>query len=462
MSTEPRVYLLASGGCENCPAILPDYQIAMLKRVKTEDVRLGMFLHKLEGAWLSHPFWKRKFLIEDPDQLAELKSSAVEWVHIDVSKGDDVAAQPASVPARAPSIARRMQVLDRARQSHDERVNAPAIRSGTPAFDPLSTTPRSYAAEMHAATDLARRSTRMMQAVFAQARLGKTVKIATLAPMIDEINASIQRNPHAFSGITRLKKLNEYLYLHALSVSALMINLALQLKLSPDQTREAGLAGLLMDVGMGHVPQEIYDKDAALTPNEARIVHNHTSLAEQFLTLGGEMPEAVLDVCLHHHERLDGSGYPHGLAGDQLSLFVRMAGICDTYDAMTSRRPHKPGGDPSTALVKMQAMADRYDPEILDAFIRGVGIYPIGSLVRLKSERLAVVYDQNPIDLTLPRVRAFYAIGERGFIRPEDIDLSQTGGTEAITGIEAPEDWDIADWETLSARLVEKANAARG
>ena len=280
--------------------------------------------------------------------------------------------------------------------------------------------------------------------------------------MIDEISCSIQRNPHAFAGMTRLKKLNEYLYLHALSVSALMINLALQLRLPPDQTREAGLAGLLMDVGMGHVLQEIYDKDAVLSSSEARIVHGHTTLAQQFLSLGGEMPDAVLDVCLHHHERLDGSGYPHGLAGHQISLFARMAAICDTYDAMTSRRPHKPGGDPSAALARMKAMTDRYDAEILDAFIRGVGIYPVGSLVRLRSDRLAVVYDQNAIDLTLPKVRVFYAVAERGFVRPEDLDLAKCGGSETIVGSEGPEDWGITDWDALNARLVEKANASAG
>lgn len=171
---------MESGDCESRVPLSWINKTLMLKRVKTEDVRLGMFLHKLEGSWLSHPFWKRKFLLDDPDQLANLKSSAIEWVQIDVSKGDDVAAQTA-IPAQS-SIDRRMQILDRARQSRDDAASAPKMRSTAPAFDPLSTAPRSFAAEMHTATGLARQSTRVMQAVFTQARLGKTIKIATLAP----------------------------------------------------------------------------------------------------------------------------------------------------------------------------------------------------------------------------------------------------------------------------------------
>jgi len=452
---------MESGACENRTGALLDFETTMLKRVKTEDVRLGMFLHKLEGSWLSHPFWKSKFLLEDPDQLADLKSSAVEWVQIDIAKGHDVAAAPQR-PTSRPDADRRQQILVRARQAHDDRAVARVLPTSASAFDPLSKAPRSFGAELPVATALARRSTKVMQAVFSQARLGKAIKIATLAPMVDEISSSIQRNPHAFSGMARLKKTSDYLYSHALSVCALMINLAQQLNLGPEQMRQAGLAGLLMDIGMGHVPQEIYDKSGTLTAAEEAIVHGHTTLANEFLTIGGEMPEAVLDVCLHHHERMDGNGYPDGLAGEQISLFARMAAICDAYDAMTSRRPHKVGMDPSVALVELGAMTDRFDPQLLEAFVKGVGIYPIGSLVRLGSDRLAVVYDQNAHDLTQPRVRAFYAIDQRGYMRPEDIDLATSSGGETIVGREMPANWDIQNWEMLSGSLVEKANAARG
>jgi HD-GYP domain-containing protein (c-di-GMP phosphodiesterase class II) len=426
----------------------------MLKRVKTEELSLGMYVHKLEGPWMSHPFWRTKFVLEDPDQLAKLRESEVEWVQIDVSKGSDVGL--AHAPARpAVDDGRRNQVLERARLSREDRV-APSVRAAPQAFDPLSKAPRSFGAELSTANALAARSAKVIHAIFGQARLGKAVKAAMLEPLVEEISSSVQRNPHAFTGITRLKKNSEYLYIHSLSICALMINFAQQLKMGPEQTRQAGLAGMLMDIGMGHVPPEIYDKEGALTEDEERIVQSHTTLAQEFLQLGGDMPDAVLDVCLHHHERVDGSGYPHGLTGDNISLFARMAAICDTYDAMTSRRPHKAGRDPSSVLIEMGKMNSKLDQALLEVFIRGVGIYPIGSLVRLESQRLAVVCDQNMHDLTLPRVRAFYSIPDGSFVKPVELDLANSFGKDAIVARENPEDWPIDDWDSLCIRLVEK------
>lgn len=437
----------------------------MLKRIRTEDVRLGMFLHKLEGPWLSHPFWKTKFLLEDPAQLADLKASAIEWVQIDVTKGGDVDARPAPPTLAAPAFdgtqaleRRRADVLVRARQTQPVR---PAPRpSGPPSFDPLSTTPRPLAAEMPAAAGLARKSTIAVRGLFEQARLGRAVKLVALEPMIDEISSSIQRHPHAFTGLLRLMKTNDYLYMHSLSVCALMISLATELKLSPDQRREAGLAGLLMDVGMGHVPQEIYDKDDELTPAESQIVHSHTRLAHDFMSIGGELTPAVLDVCLHHHERWDGSGYPDRLSGEEISLFSRMAAVCDTYDAMTSFRPHKAGEDPSVALLRMEEGREKFDPWIFDAFVRSVGIYPAGSLVRLGSDRLAIVVDQNAGDPLLPRVRAFWSIGKAALIRPEEVDLSDRGHGDCILSREQPEAWPLPDWAALRTKLFLKGGDA--
>jgi HD-GYP domain-containing protein (c-di-GMP phosphodiesterase class II) len=426
----------------------------MLKRIRTQDVALGMFLHKLEGSWFSHPFWKSRILLEDPDQLATLKASKVEWVQIDTSRGADLTPKAPPPPARSPIPDMREWTFGRAGATIARRA-APPPASGP--FDPLSKERQSAKAEMVHANRLARKSVRAMQKIFDDVRLGKAIRLNKLEPMIEEISSSIQRNPHAFMAVTRLKNSSEYLYLHALTVCALMISLAQQLRLSPEDTQKAGLAGLLMDVGMGHVPQETWDKDAPLTPEEWEVVKSHTTLAHEFLALGGEMPEEVLDVCLHHHERLDGSGYPHGLKEEEIGLFARMAAICDTYDAMTSNRIHRHGEDPSRALLMLDEAQTLYDPEIFQAFQRAVGIYPIGSLVRLRSHRLAIVVEQNPDDLTLPLVRPFYSLADRAFEKGEDIDLANCYGADQIMTRETPEGWNMAEWPALSAKLLAAA-----
>ncbi|KEQ53807.1 HD-GYP domain-containing protein [Sphingobium chlorophenolicum] len=423
----------------------------MLKRIRTQDVELGMFLHKMEGSWFSHPFWKSRMLLDDGDQLETLKASKVEWVQIDTSRGIDL--KPAPPPSRPVAVPdQRERTFGRAGASA-RRAPAPVSRP----FDPLSKERLSTKVEMVNANRLARKSVRAMQKIFDDVRLGKAIKLTKLEPMIEEISCSIQRNPHAFMAVTRLKNSSEYLYLHALTVCTLMISLAQQLRLSPEQVQQAGLAGLLMDVGMGHVPQETWDKNSPLTPEEWEVVKSHTTLAHEFLTLGGEMPEAVLDVCLHHHERLDGSGYPHGLKGDEIGLFARMAAICDTYDAMTSNRIHRHGEDPSRALLMLDEAQTLYDPEIFQAFQQAVGIYPIGSLVRLRSHRLAIVVEQNRDDLTLPVVRPFYSLNDRCFVKAEDIDLSNCFGADQIMTRETPEGWDMAEWPALSAKLLAAA-----
>lgn len=426
----------------------------MLKRIRTEHVELGMFLHKMEGSWFSHPFWKSRMLLEDADQLENLKASKVEWVQIDTTRGADLKPRETPAAPRAPANDQRDRPFGRAGATIARRA-APAPVSRP--FDPLSKDRLSTKAEMVHANRLVRKSVRAMHKIFDDSRLGNAIKLNKLESMIDEISSSIQRNPHAFMAVTRLKNTSEYLYLHALSVCALMISLAQQLRLSPEEVQQAGLAGLLMDVGMGHVPQETWDKDSPLTPEEWEVVKSHTTLAHEFLALGGEMPDAVLDVCLHHHERLDGSGYPHGLKGEEIGRFARMAAICDTYDAMTSNRIHRHGEDPSRTLLMLDEAQTLYDPEIFQAFQRAVGIYPVGSLVRLRSHRLAIVVEQNADDLTLPMVRPFYCLSDRGFVKAEDIDLANCFGADQIITRETPEGWDMTEWPALSAKLLAAA-----
>lgn len=432
----------------------------MLKRIKTDDVKLGMFLHKMEGSWFSHPFWRGRMLLDDPERLEELKASKVEWVQIDTMRGIDAAPADAPAPRSFQPAGKDAGVRLFGRTSAQgvtiARRNFTRPAPASQPFDPLSKEKLPLQAETVHAGKLARKASRAMRKVFDDARLGKAIKLERLQPMIEEISSSVQRNPHAFMAVTRLKNTGEYLYMHSLTVCALMISLARQLRLGPDQIQQAGLAGLLMDVGMGHVPQETWDKDSPLTPEEWEVVKSHTTLAHEFLTLGGEMPDTVLDVCLHHHERMDGSGYPHGLAGEEISLFARMAAICDTYDAMTSDRLHRRGQDPAHALLNIDQAGRLYDSAIFAAFQHAVGIYPIGSLVRLRSHRLAIVVDQNPDDLTLPKVRPFYSLHRRSFENTADIDLSRCFGSDEIVARETAAAWNIADWPSVSARLLAK------
>lgn len=415
----------------------------MLKRIDVAEVQLGMFIHKLEGNWLKHPFWRTKFLLTDAETLADLRASEVEGVVIDVAKGLDIGAAGAAAAAGAgPALRRRPLVAkplaasivptERARREQAHAQGRPAAGSNVIPFDPRSTAPLSLAREIGHARAVVARSSRVLAAVFEQARLGKAITRGQVEPVIEDLFSSIQRNPHAFNGLMRIRRENMALYAHGLAVAALMIALGRRMGLDSQRVKDAGMAGLLMDVGMGHLPIDVSTIHEDLSDAQRAIVQTHTTLGHQFLTLGGEMPEEVARVCLEHHERYDGSGYPEGLVGGEIGLFGRMAAICDVYDSMTSDRPHRPRMDPNATLALMRGMEGQFDEDLLDEFIESVGVYPIGSVVRLTNGRLALVVDQNEEDYTRPRVWTFYDVSGRRIVKPEDLDLRLCKGRVEI------------------------------
>ncbi len=400
----------------------------MLKKIPTADVKLGMFLQALEGSWLSHPFWKTKFVLNDPADLAALKSSGVPAVWIDVSKGGDVAAPDLPVVVEGPAA-------------------APAPVPEAASTPVIAETGLSLEEELGRAEEVLNRSKLAVMALFNEARLGKAVQALSCLPIVDEVTSSLARNPSAFVSLARLKTRDDYTYMHSVAVCGLMVALARHMGMSDEAVRDAGLAGLLHDVGKMQMPLEVLNKPGALTAAEFNVMRSHPERGFDLLKEGTQVPGAVLDVCLHHHEKMDGSGYPHKLAGQQISLMARMGAVCDVYDAITSNRPYKTAWDPAGSLQRMAQWKGQFDPVIFQAFVKSVGIYPTGTLVRLSSGRLAVVIDQNPASLVTPRVKAFYSTKSKMPIPLQTIDLAQQ--TDRIVGRESPEDWGFAHLEEL-------------
>ena len=160
--------------------------------------------------------------------------------------------------------------------------------------------------------------------------------------------------------------------------------------------------------------------------------------------------EIVLEVVRNHHEKLEGTGYPQGLGGEAISIFTRMGAICDVYDAITSNRPYKAGWDPAESLHKMAKWSKGHlDQRLLEAFVKSLGIYPIGSLVRLRPGYLAVVIEQVDNALLKPRVKIFYSTRNRRRIKPEIIDLSRGSPGNEIVSREDPAQWNLSGLEKL-------------
>jgi HD-GYP domain-containing protein (c-di-GMP phosphodiesterase class II) len=412
----------------------------MLKRVPAGSLRLGMFIHEPDGSWLDYPDWKTRFLLDDPGDLKKLQLSGVANFFIDTLRGADVEEEAKPSP---------LVVKPRAQAAR------PAQPSASPA--PRLSVPRgprcTVEEEFGRAGAIVQRAQATVVHVLNQARLGKAVDIDRTLPVIEEITQSIDRNASALVSFVRMKEANEYIHLHSVAVCALMINLGRQLLFEDHALAEIGTAGLLQDIGMLSVPKEVINKAGPLTPAEMAQVRQHPIRGAEMLAKSRDVSDVVLDVCTHHHERVDGHGYPSRLAGGRISLPARMATVCDVYDAMTSRRAYKEAEQPSEALAVMFASTGQFDESVLSAFIRSVGIYPIGSLVRLKSGNLAVVVEQNDEALTRPRVRLFYSILQSRRLPPRDIDLAGNTGEEILSR-EKPERWGFRSWNATWPQLL--------
>ncbi len=385
----------------------------MLKRIRTDQVKLGMFIQRLEGNWFRHPFWKARFVLDDPARLRALRNSAVQWVLIDAGKGCDVA-QPITEPARTVS---------------------PSARPGPAGLAPAGRRADALSPEIARAERLARAAGKAINRLFLETRLGKQIAASDIAPVVDDIYASVQRNIYAFGGLLRCQSDQVHLYRHALAVSALMVALARRMGLPPDEARAAGMVGLLMDTALAQISAETGVADYRNLPED--VAQGHVLLAMTQLRAAGDIPRAVLTGCLQHHERLDGTGYPQGLSGDAIGTLARMAAVCDDFDQMVSGGLAAGPLDPAHALDAIRAKEAGYDAAIVDRLVEAVGIYPIGSVVRLRSGRVAMVVDQDDADTALPVVRIFAALGPGGMValRPTTLALGQCYGEDAIAGI---------------------------
>ena len=418
----------------------------MLKKISVDDLRTGMYLHGLCGKWVDHPFWKTKFVLDDPRDLAKLRESSVDECWIDVSKGHDVVAvaAPAPVATPAPVVV---------------AVAAPAV-----APVPEPGTPTSMADELRRASALVNASRQQVMSMFQEARMGRTVEAEACVPLVADITASVWRNPGAVISLARLKTHDDYSYMHSVAVCALMVSLARQLGQNEVQARDLGLAGLLHDMGKASMPLGILNKPGKLTNAEFDIIKSHPERGHDLLLGGSATPAVALDVCLHHHERPDGKGYPFGLAGDALSLAARMGAVCDVYDAVSSNRSYKSAWDPADSISRMTAWAKdgQFDTMVFAAFVKSLGVYPIGSLVRMRSGRLAVVVEQSTGQLLKPWVKVFYSTKSQMPVPTELLDTGDARCNDGIAARESNETWKFPHLDELWAGRDALATMASG
>ena len=397
----------------------------MFKKVDSSQLKVGMYVHDLSCDWMTHPFMRNRFLLRSDDEIRKIIAAGIHDVVIDNSKGLDV--------QDAPTVAQAAAAIER------ELVQI--------ASAPQLVTRVSLGMELARATQLRKQATGLVRTVMADVRLGNAVDIDRVQPMVEDITESILRNPGALVGLLRIKTKDDYTFLHSISVCALMVAFCRSRGMDAATTHQAGLGGLLHDTGKALVPDAILNKPGPLSPQEFDIVKRHPRDGHAILLQTPEVGPIPLDITLHHHERRDGSGYPDGLAGDAIGELAQMAAIVDVYDALTSERSYHKAIPAADALRKIYEWSKfHFNPVFAQDFMRCVGIYPVGTMVKLESGRLAVVIEAHESNLLAPKVNVFFSTRSNAYIKPETVDLSRGlgfGGGDKIVGHESAAKWQV-------------------
>ncbi|BBN82680.1 phosphodiesterase [Pseudoalteromonas sp. A25] len=266
--------------------------------------------------------------------------------------------------------------------------------------------------------------TRKVQVMYGDITSGLKADIGLINEISKEIVDSVLRNSNAMAILTRLQDKEGYNWRHMINCAILISVFAKYLGLSQSLIQQLAMGAMLHDVGHARLPQGLVNKKDKLSDNEYKAVKKHVVHSLGLVKGEQGVTPLIMDMIINHHERLDGTGYPRGLQGSKISKAARIMAIVDVYDAMTSERPYQQGEEPVHALRHLLTNKDKFDPDLVQRFIKCQGVHPVGSIVKLTNERLALVLAGNKHAPTAPNVRIFYNTKHMHHITAKELDLS--------------------------------------
>jgi len=366
-----------------------------------------MYVHNLDASWLSHNFIKNQFAIKDKTILEKIRKSGLTQVYIDTSKGADVETAPKSVHVKKNTASEKQ-----------------SIASENDSLEDILT----VAEEKEHAHAIVREANKIIHNVLGNARTDQNIDVKSVSEVSSKLVDSVFRNKHALVSLTRMKDKDNYTFQHSVSVCGLMVNFCRAMEFDKETSQKIAEGSMLHDVGKMLVPNEILCKPGKLTDQEFAIMRKHVVYSREILEKNPAIAQCGLDVAAQHHERIDGSGYPLGLKGDEISIYGKMSTIVDVYDALASVRCYKTAWEPSQVLSKLLEWSDHhFELDLVHKFIKSMGIYPVGGLVELNSGKLAIVIEEgHRSKLLSPIVLIIYSTRLNGYIRPQRLDLSKT------------------------------------
>ncbi len=360
-------------------------------KVDSKDVILGMYVSRLDRSWLETPFLLQGFLINDQeDKRLLIQHCSYCYVDIERSKTKEVDLKRyINSTAKKLTSAKKLQVPDNMSLKREHNY-----KDSVKMADELKDVRITHTTMSGAITD-------MMQSLKFSKKLDLSATREALKPMVD----SILRNPDALLWLNRLRQLDDYNYSHSLGCSIWAMALGRQLGLSKEDIEFLGLGGLLFDVGKTKLSSKILEKKEPLNPKEVEILKSHVKHSLDIVNSEKEINYKVMNMIESHHERIDGSGYPNGIKGNQIPLFGKIAAIIDCYDAITSDRSYSKPLSSQEAVKKLyEWRGTDFQAELVEEFIQAIGMFPAGSLVELSTGEVAVVVAESRTRRLRPKV----------------------------------------------------------
>ena len=428
-----------------------DAEKLRLKKIKIEELEVGMFIVNMDRSWFKHPFLSAKKMITSEKQIEKLREYGVQEVYIDPERGHDVVASetagqspnPPPQPIK-PERSQDVMASKTAVQSPDPPAQAivgieeeKVLRQElfAPAAQTVGGFPSSkseghiiLAKEIEMARVVQREAHIVIRDIMQDVRLGKNIESDRVKRVVNNMIDSIFANQAALASLTRIKDYDEYTFVHSINVCILCLTLGRHLNFSREELEQMGIGALLHDVGKMRIPPHILNKPGKLTEEEFNEVKKHPLYTLEVLDKSHGIPDSSKQVALQHHERYNGRGYPRGLRGEEIGRFGQIAAIIDVYDAITADRVYKKAIPLHEGIrIIYQGVKEDFSQLLVEHFIQCVGIYPTGTLVLLDSEEIGIVCAVNPGKLLRPNVMLIYQDSKTRYPQPFVVDLMGKG-----------------------------------
>ncbi len=343
---------------------------------------------------------RNQFVLSEANDIVKVKKAGIKQITIDISKGLDV-------------------------DKPDSTSTVVTARTSTAKPDKKITSNPDIDHRLQSSKKLVAKASQIAKKILGDVSAGHEVDMEATESTVSQITQMIDKDPHTLVGVSRIKTKDEYTFMHCVSVCALMTAFAQYLGYSKEEIDEISTGALLHDIGKALTPLEILNKPGKLTDEEFVIMKQHAVTRETKLLDNCGLSEKALDVVSMHHERPDGKGYPLGLKGDELTEVGKMSAIVDIYDALTSVRVYKSAWEPSEALKNMLSWCPhQLDTALTQKFIKMLGVYPVGSLVLLKSGLVGIVIEPGE-KMLRPVLKIIYNANGRHYVEVKQMDLSK-------------------------------------